>query len=205
MFTSQIEYQGIIIQGPEKKKLTKLLKKHYPNYKLKPNIHCTFQYFGVDYKIDSHMKKEEELFPSELLGTEVSLKVSELGVYKRDGEIMNIALKVSDFDKEVKGYNLENYNHNDCLNITLYVNRETFKDEKNRIRPLSSAKRSYKCFGKDLKDDETYEIIPVSLELTGKLAVFVGQSPYYHMKSDIRQLISNQVIDDEINTLIQED
>lgn len=205
MYTSQVEYQGIIIQNPEKKKITKLLKKHYPDYHLKTNVHCTFQYFGVDYKIDSHMKKEEELLPESILGKEVSLKVNEIGVYKKDGKIMNIALKVSDFTKEIEGINLEKYNFNDCLNITLYVNRETFTDEKNRVRPLSSAKRSYKCFGQDLKEDETYETMPVSLELKGKLAVFVGQSPYYHVKSDVRQLISNQTLNNDINVLLQDE
>lgn len=207
--TSQIEYQGISVLRDERERVKKILQDYFPNIPLKQNLHVCFQYFGTVYRHDKHMAKEKVLFPK--LGTPVDMTVLGIGVYKKNGKIMNIALLVDDMSfldvKVSEEKTLFDYNTNPCPNITLYAADDTYEDD-GKTKKTTSVKKSNKCFQSELLGEgEECEFYPFATPviIKGRLAVFRAQDIFYRIIKDAPRLASNKALTNAVDELVHID
>lgn len=206
--SSQIEYQGLSIVKKDYKKLEALLKKYYPNAKMKQNLHICLDYFGTKQHIDKHLEKEKKLFPSKALGKQLEIPIIGIADYYKDGKLMNVALLIDDevfYDVKIgEDKTLANYNNTACPCITLYVANDTFIDEKNRVRPVTAVKKSSKCFNKDeLKDGEISHFVDLTdITVTGEIAAFNKQNAIYRIHDNSTRLTTNKSIREVINDVM---
>ena len=198
--SSQIEYQGISVIKKDYPILERLAANYYSNLRLKDNLHVCLEYFGTKYKLDKHLEKEKELFPEKCIGKPVQIPIIGIGAYAKDGVLMNIAFLIDDTEfagVHIGDRTLYDYCHNDCPNITIYTAEGTYTDEKGRVRPITSTKKSYKCFQPDMIDPnekQGFIAFDEPVYVTGQLAVFRGQNPEYRIKNDVPRLVSNKGI-----------
>lgn len=206
--SSSVEYQGISIIKKDIVTLQKCVNKYYKNVKVKDNLHLCLQYFGVTKKIDDCINKESQIIPFQSIGKQVVLPIIGIGEYRKNGKIMNIALLVDDSHFpgiQVGDKTLFDYEMTDCPNITVYVCKDTYIDNKNRIHPVTAVKKSDKCFiPEKLEEGETSNFIAFKepVYVSGQLAMFFGQQPAYHVDMNAPRLITRKQINEDINELM---
>lgn len=159
MKRKEVSYDAIVISEKSKEELTALAKNLIEGLEVRPAMHMTLMHYGK--KTDE--EKEKIQLNNIELGKEVELKISALGIYRKNGVIMNVGAKIE----------------LNCLNQDLGYGRtlsEIFGLAIPHVTIAINAKEdaqsvdTKKCFGKGLEEGDTYEIIPLDklFTLTGK-------------------------------------
>lgn len=210
--SSSIEYQGLSVIKKDCRMIQLIVNQYYKNVSIRENLHLCLQYFGNTKKIDDCISKQEDLIPSNCIGRQITFPIIGIGDYRKNGKIMNIALLVDTngllTTQLPNGKTLYDYLKNDYPNITVYTREEKWTDEQGRIRPVTSAKKSSKCFDSTmLKDGETNNFIMFDepIMITAQIAMFYRTNAAYHINMNAPRLITKSALKDSMNEIMNFD
>ena len=145
---SYITYDCILLDEKSVNILTDLVNENIknPGFEIVPqkNMHCTLCFFKSNEDRNTQLTNNE-------LGQNIDIAINKIGIYRKNGIIQNIGFCV-----DVDNTSLDNrFFTNEVSHVTYAINSE------NKAKAVDTQK----CFGVNLEEGESYEIIPLPREI----------------------------------------